>query len=161
MASSGRDRAGIAGVESSHSCEVEPPLRLTDTNYRKSVVAGVTNPAVQSFWLTEFDRWQERDRTLYLACLQNKLGAFTKNERLQAILGATETDDGPRSFRSITINPRRYYDRQDKEWRDAGSYNPADLPALIFALQKPRSTSMRHRSPARTAKAFTSRFRTV
>ena len=63
---------------------------LTDTNYRKSVVAGVTNPAVQSFWLTEFDRWNERDRTQYLASLQNKLGAFTTNERLQAILGATE-----------------------------------------------------------------------
>ena len=90
MASADRDRAGIAGVESSHFCEVEPPLRLTDTNYRKSVVAGVTNPAVQSFWLTEFDRWQERDRTQYLASLQNKLGAFTTNERLQAILGATE-----------------------------------------------------------------------
>ena len=39
------------------------PRLLTDANYRKSVVAGVTNPAVQSFWLTEFDRWQERDRT--------------------------------------------------------------------------------------------------
>ena len=63
---------------------------LTDANYRKSVVAGVTNPAVQAFWLTEFDRWQERDRTQYLASLQNKLGAFTTNERLQAILGATE-----------------------------------------------------------------------
>ncbi len=63
---------------------------LTDANYRKSVVAAVTNPAVQSFWLTEFDRWNERDRTQYLASLQNKLGAFTTNERLQAILGATE-----------------------------------------------------------------------
>ena len=63
---------------------------LTDANYRKSVVAAVMNPAVQSFWLTEFDRWQERDRTQYLASLQNKLGAFTTNERLQAILGATE-----------------------------------------------------------------------
>lgn len=63
---------------------------LTDAAYRKSVVAGVTNHAVQSFWLTEFDRWHERDRTQYLASLQNKLGAFTTNERLQAILGATE-----------------------------------------------------------------------
>ena len=106
----------IARSETSHFCEVEPSLRLpaalphrpvtllghrdaslitvqrllADANYRKSVVAGVTNPAVQSFWLTEFDRWQERDRTQYLASLQNKLGAFTTNERLQAILGATE-----------------------------------------------------------------------
>jgi hypothetical protein len=58
-------------------------IRLTDANYRKSVVAGVTNLAIQSFWQTEFDRWQERDRTQCLASLQLKLGAFTTNERLQ------------------------------------------------------------------------------
>jgi hypothetical protein len=39
-------------------------------------------------------------------------------------------------FRSITISPRRYLDRESGEWRDAGSYNPGDLPALIYALQK-------------------------
>ena len=51
-------------------------------------------------------------------------------------LNTTETDDGPKQFRSITIAPRRYQDRETGEWKDAGSFNPGDLPALIFALQK-------------------------
>ncbi|NQV29076.1 MAG: ATP-binding protein [Rhodopirellula sp.] len=63
---------------------------LTDALFRKTVIAGVTNPAVRDFWLTEFNRWNERDRTQYIASLQNKLGAFTTNEQLQAILGSTD-----------------------------------------------------------------------
>lgn len=62
---------------------------LVDTPFRKSVIAGVGNPAVREFWLTEFQRWNERDRTQYVASLQNKLGAFTSNERLCHILNPT------------------------------------------------------------------------
>ena len=60
---------------------------LVNANLRKSLVAQIGNPAVREFWLTEFNRWNERDRTQYIASLQNKLGAFTANERLQNILG--------------------------------------------------------------------------
>ncbi|MEZ6055472.1 MAG: DUF87 domain-containing protein [Planctomycetaceae bacterium] len=63
---------------------------LVDANYRKSIVAHVRNEAVREFWLTEFNRWNDRDRTQYIASLQNKLGAFTTNERLQTILTAGE-----------------------------------------------------------------------
>lgn len=59
---------------------------LVDPVYRKSCIASVQNIAVREFWLTEFNRWNERDRTQYIASLQNKLGAFTTNERLQLIL---------------------------------------------------------------------------
>lgn len=63
---------------------------LVDAIYRKSVVAGVRNPVVREFWHSEFSRWNERDRTQFIASLQNKLGAFTTNERLQRIFGASE-----------------------------------------------------------------------
>lgn len=59
---------------------------LVDQLFRKSVIAGVQNASVREFWLTEFHRWNERDRTQYIASLQNKLGAFTTNERLNRIL---------------------------------------------------------------------------
>lgn len=62
---------------------------LVDANFRKSIVARVDNQAVREFWLTEFSRWNERDRTQYIASLQNKLGAFTTNEQLQRILNPT------------------------------------------------------------------------
>ena len=51
-------------------------------------------------------------------------------------LNQVDGDDGPRHFRAITIAPRRYYDRTAGEWKDSSSYGPADLPALVFALQK-------------------------
>lgn len=59
---------------------------LVDASFRKTVIARQRNPAVREFWLTEFNRWNERDRTQYVASLQNKLGAFTTNQRLRAIL---------------------------------------------------------------------------
>lgn len=67
---------------------------------------------------------------------EKKIGPFASGVGVAIWLNTTETDDGQRSFRSISINPRRYYDKDEKQWKDAASYNPADLPALIFALQK-------------------------
>ena len=61
---------------------------LVDAAFRRSVVSRIDNDAVREFWLTEFNRWNDRDRTQYIASLQNKLGAFTTNERLQRILNA-------------------------------------------------------------------------
>ncbi|MCA9078022.1 MAG: ATP-binding protein [Planctomycetaceae bacterium] len=63
---------------------------LADVNYRKTMTSHVDNPAVKEFWRAEFNRWSDRDRTQYVASLQNKLGAFTSNRRLQLILGSTE-----------------------------------------------------------------------
>lgn len=65
-----------------------------------------------------------------------KIGPFAGGIGVAIWLNTAETDDGPKQFRSITIAPRRYQDRQTGEWKDAGSFNPSDLPALIFALQK-------------------------
>ena len=67
---------------------------------------------------------------------EKKIGPFANGVGVSIWLNTIETDDGPRSFRSISLNPRRYFDRDSNEWRDAPSYNPTDLPALIFALQK-------------------------
>jgi hypothetical protein len=67
---------------------------------------------------------------------EKKIGPFTGGISVAIWLNTADTQDGPRVFRSITISPRRYLDRESGEWRDAGSYNPGDLPALIYALQK-------------------------
>ena len=67
---------------------------------------------------------------------EKKIGPFAGGIGVAIWINTAETADGPRPFRSVTIAPRRYYDREAKEWRGAGSYNPGDLPALIYALQK-------------------------
>ena len=63
---------------------------LVNDAYRQSVVARVSNPVVQSFWLDEFAKWKPHDRTAFIASLQNKLGAFLTNDKLQRILGQPE-----------------------------------------------------------------------
>lgn len=60
---------------------------LVDEMFRKSAIARVTNPVVRSFWLDEFGKWKPHDRTAFIASLQNKLGAFLTNPKLQRILG--------------------------------------------------------------------------
>jgi hypothetical protein len=67
---------------------------------------------------------------------EKKIGPFAGGIGVAIWLNTAETDDGPKLFRSITIAPRRYQDRDTGAWKDAGSFNPSDLPALIFALEK-------------------------
>lgn len=67
---------------------------------------------------------------------EKKIGPFAGGIGVAIWLNTADTDDGPKQFRSLTIAPRRYQDRETGEWKDAGSFNPSDLPALIFALQK-------------------------
>lgn len=69
-----------------HASLMNVQRMLVDANFRKSIVALVRNDTVREFWLTEFNRWNDRDRTQYVASLQNKLGAFLTNQRLRAIL---------------------------------------------------------------------------
>lgn len=75
-------------IETPHASLMHVQRMLVDANFRKTIVARVQNDTVREFWLTEFNRWNERDRTQYVASLQNKLGAFMTNQRLRAILEA-------------------------------------------------------------------------
>lgn len=59
---------------------------LTDHNYRQSIIPTIEDEVVRSFWTTEFNRWSDRDRTQYIASLQNKLSAFLTNKQLRTIL---------------------------------------------------------------------------
>jgi hypothetical protein len=66
---------------------------------------------------------------------EKKIGPFAGGVGVAVWLNQTETNDGgSRLFRSITVAPRRYFDKESNQWKDAPSYNPTDLPALIFAL---------------------------
>ena len=67
---------------------------------------------------------------------EKKIGPFNAGIGVAVWLNTAETDNGPKKYRSVTIAPRRYIDRDTGEWKDSGSYYAGDLPALIFALQK-------------------------
>ncbi len=65
-----------------------------------------------------------------------KFGPFPGGISVAVWLNEVQTDGGPRTMRSISVSPRRYRDSVSGEWKDAPSYRPSDLPALIFGLQK-------------------------
>jgi hypothetical protein len=67
---------------------------------------------------------------------EKKIGPFANGVGVCVWLNTIETDNGSKTVRSITINPRRYFDQESQQWKDAASYNPADLPALVFAITK-------------------------
>ena len=66
---------------------------------------------------------------------EKKIGPFPNGVGACIWTNQVTTEQGPRTFRSITINARRYFDRETNQWRDTMSYNPSDLPSLIYALQ--------------------------
>lgn len=53
-------------------------------------------------------------------------------------LNAAETEQGKRYFRSVTIEPRRYFDRTAGKWKDSSAFGAADLPLLLYALEQAR-----------------------
>ena len=67
---------------------------------------------------------------------EKKIGPFTGGISVAIWTNTVQTDHGPRTYRSVTISARRYLDRQSGQWKDANSFNPGDLPALLYALAK-------------------------
>lgn len=67
---------------------------------------------------------------------EKKIGPFAGGIGVAIWLNTAESDDGPKQYRTVTIAPRRFQDKETGEWKDSGSFNPGDLPALIFALEK-------------------------
>jgi len=67
---------------------------------------------------------------------EKKFGPFVGGVGVAIWVNDVQTDHGIRQFRSVTIAPRRYFDRETNQWKDASSYTPADLPGLIYALSR-------------------------
>lgn len=67
---------------------------------------------------------------------EKKIGPFAGGIGVAIWINEVETEGGPRKIRSITVNPRRYFDQDSQQWKDAPSFRPSDLPALLFALAK-------------------------
>ena len=65
-----------------------------------------------------------------------KIGPFPGGIAVAVWKNTINTEQGPRTNRSITISPRRYKDPESGEWKNASSFRYIDLSALILALQK-------------------------
>lgn len=60
---------------------------LQDEDFRRRIVRKIEDPVVKSFWLTEFDKMQEKFRTEAIAPIQNKVGQFLSSPTIRNIVG--------------------------------------------------------------------------
>jgi len=73
------------------------PRLLSDRDFRRQLVARVSNEMVRSFWEKEFAGYSPAFRAVVTAPLSNKVGAFLTDPRLQSILtGKRSSFDLPR-----------------------------------------------------------------
>lgn len=60
---------------------------LSDKKYRERVVANIKDPAVRSFWVDEFAKYNERYMQEAGDAIKNKIGQFTANPLIRNIIG--------------------------------------------------------------------------
>lgn len=60
---------------------------LVDKNYRRKVVAKITDPIVKSFWMDEFAAYNVNFRNEAIAPIQNKVGQFLSSSIIRNIVG--------------------------------------------------------------------------
>jgi len=60
---------------------------MRDLNYRKRVYLKIKDPVVKSFWINEFDKWDDKFRKEAVAAIQNKVGQFLSSSVIRHIVG--------------------------------------------------------------------------
>lgn len=60
---------------------------MSDKDYRKRVYPMIKDPVVKSFWINEFDKWEDRFRKEAVAAIQNKVGQFLSSALIRHIVG--------------------------------------------------------------------------
>ena len=64
---------------------------LTDKYYRKVIVENITDPAVRSYWVDEYAKYNERYMQEAGSSIQNKIGQFTSNPLIRNIIGQSKS----------------------------------------------------------------------
>jgi len=64
---------------------------MASKEYRKKVVANITDPIVKAFWTDEFAKYADKFATEATAAIQNKVGQFSSNNLIRNILGQVKS----------------------------------------------------------------------
>jgi hypothetical protein len=62
-----------------------------DKEYRKHVIAKVTDPSVRSFWVDEYSKYTDRYAQEATPAIQNKIGQFASNALVRNVIGQPES----------------------------------------------------------------------
>lgn len=77
----------LALLEYPNSTLLGIPRILVDKYYRKKVLEKVADPVVRSFWIDEYDNYNEKFRTEAISPIQNKIGQFLSSAIIRNIVG--------------------------------------------------------------------------
>ena len=81
----------LALAQQPNATLADVPRLLNDKTFRKRVAEEAVNDEVRSFWLDEFQRYSPAFRSVVIAPIQNKVGAFLADPILNAILTRTKS----------------------------------------------------------------------
>jgi len=62
-----------------------------DKEYRKNVIANITDPSVRSFWVDEYSKYTDRYAQEATPAIQNKIGQFSSNALVRNVIGQPES----------------------------------------------------------------------
>jgi hypothetical protein len=62
-----------------------------DKEYRKHVIAKITDPSVRSFWVDEYSKYTDRYAQEATPAIQNKIGQFSSNALVRNVIGQPES----------------------------------------------------------------------
>lgn len=71
---------------------------LVDRDFRRKMIVGIKDPVVKSFWITEFEQWQDKFRSEAIAPIQNKVGQFLSTSLIRNIVGQEKSTIIPRDI---------------------------------------------------------------
>src|SRR3989344_820196 len=100
---------------------------LVDKDYRRKIIDNLKDPLVRSFWVQEYESWQERFRNEAIAPIQNKVGQFLSTSFVRNIVGQ------PKSAFNIqeVMNQKKILLMNVAKWR-IGEDNAQLLGAMLI-----------------------------
>jgi len=81
----------LALIEFPNTSMLGIPRMLVDKDFRRKVVKNVTDPMVKSFWMDEFEKMPDRQRTEAISPIQNKVGQFLSSPVIRNIVGQVKS----------------------------------------------------------------------
>ncbi len=60
---------------------------LVDKDYRQQIISNIKDPVIKSFWIHEYEGWQDKFRNEAIVPIQNKVGQFLSTSLIRNIVG--------------------------------------------------------------------------
>lgn len=85
------NNAVLALLDTPNTTLLGIPRLLVDKDYRQKIIGNLKDPVVRSFWMSEFEEWQDKYRSEAIAPIQNKVGQFLSTAIVRNVVGQTKS----------------------------------------------------------------------